>query len=338
MTRLLVLGGTAFVGRAIVESALERGWDVTAFNRGQTGSSPASVKTIYGNRENPVDVARLAAAGTWDAVVDTSGYVPRNVLAMAQALEPAANRYVFMSTVSVYADWPAIPLTESSAVLECPPDADENFGEDVEDGPTRYGYQKSGCELAAQITFGGERTTVLRPGVVLGPHEYVGRLPWWLRRVSEGGRVLAPGSPSRTIQPVDVRDLAGFAVHSVAHGLSGKFNVTAPADFDTFGGLLSACASVTQSDAEFVWVTDEVLLAAGVRQWSEMPLWRVHAGVWRVSSDLARSQGLECRPLMSTVRDTWKWLSAASSLAANERSSEVGISRVRESAILASLD
>ncbi|MGV9386098.1 NAD-dependent epimerase/dehydratase family protein [Nonomuraea sp. NPDC003707] len=338
MTRILVLGGTAFVGRAIVESALSYGWDVTAFNRGLTSPSVEGARTINGNRDNPADIEKLASAGPWDAVIDTSGYVPRNVLAMAQALEPVTTRYVFMSTVSVYADWPASPLTESSTVLECPPDADESFGEDVEDGPTRYGYQKSGCELAARLTFGEERTTVLRPGVVLGPREYVGRLPWWLRRVSEGGRVLAPGDPSRTIQPVDVRDLANFAIHSVARDLSGNFNVTAPTDFDTFGGLLSYCASVTQSNAQFVWVADDVLLASGVRQWSEMPLWRVHAGVWRVSSDHARSCGLECRPLMSTVRDTWEWLRATSSLSAHERSSEIGISRVRENAVLASLD
>ncbi|MBF8187466.1 NAD-dependent epimerase/dehydratase family protein [Nonomuraea sp. K274] len=337
MTRILVLGGTAFVGRAVIASALERGWDVTAFNRGISGSPPEGTKTVHGDRNNSADIAKLATAGPWDAVVDTSGYVPRNVLATAQALEPVVNRYVFMSTVSVYADWPVKPLTESSTVLECPPDADENFGEDVEDGPTKYGYQKSGCELAAQITVGRDRTTVLRPGVVLGPHEYVGRLPWWLRRVSDGGRVLSPGTPSRSIQPVDVRDLANFAVRAIEHSLPGVFNVTAPIGFDTFGGLLANCASVTQSDAEFVWARDEVLLAAGVRQWSEMPLWRVHAGVWQVSSDLAHARGLECRPLVNTVRDTWEWLKATNNLSTHERSNEIGISKTRENEILAAL-
>lgn len=160
-------------------------------------------------------VAALAAAGPWDAVVDTSGYVPRNTLDVARALAPVAGRYVFMSTVSVYRDWPLKPLSERSEVLYCPPDAGPDYGTDTEDGPTRYGYQKSGCEAAAVAAFGADRATILRPGVVLGPREYVGRLPWWLRRVAAGGEMLAPGSPDRTIQPVDVRDLAAFALHTI---------------------------------------------------------------------------------------------------------------------------
>jgi 2'-hydroxyisoflavone reductase len=119
-----------------------------------------------------------------------------------------------MSTVSVYRDWPVESLSEASEVLYCPPDAGPDYGQDVEDGPTKYGYQKSGCELAVTRTFGVGRSAVLRPGVVLGPREYVGRLPWWLRRVAAVGRVLAPGSPDRSIQPVDVRDLAAFTLAS----------------------------------------------------------------------------------------------------------------------------
>ena len=138
----------------------------------------AGVQALRGDRTRPDDVARLVEAGPWDAVVDTSGYVPREVLAVCERLEPATGRYVFLSTVSVYRGWPAEPLAEESEVLYCPPDAGPGYGEDVEDGPTRYGYQKSGCELAVAQTFGAGRSTCLRPGVVLGPREYVGRLPW----------------------------------------------------------------------------------------------------------------------------------------------------------------
>ena len=167
--RLLVLGGTRFVGWAVVTAALARGWRVTTFNRGQAGADVAGVQVLRGDRNQPDDVARLAGAGPWDAAVDTSGYAPRETLEVCRRLEPVTARYVFMSTVSVYRGWPVEPLTEQSEVLYCPPDAGPEYGEDVEDGPTRYGYQKSGCELAVTQTFGAGRSTVLRPGVVLVP-------------------------------------------------------------------------------------------------------------------------------------------------------------------------
>ena len=186
--RLLVLGGTRFVGHAIAAAALRDGWEVTTPNRGLSGADLAGVNATRGDRTLAADLAWLAAAGPWDAVADTSGYVPREVLAACECLEPVAARYVFMSTVSVYRGWPVEPLSEASEVLYCPPDAGPGYGEDVEDGPTRYGYQKSGCELAVTSTFGPDRSVLLRPGVVLGPREYVGRLPWWLSRVAAGGQ------------------------------------------------------------------------------------------------------------------------------------------------------
>jgi 2'-hydroxyisoflavone reductase len=333
--RLLVLGGTRFVGRAAVTAALGDGWEIATFNRGRSGPDVPGVHALRGDRTVAADLATLAAAGPWDAVVDTSGFVPCDVLAVCKHLEPVAGHYVFMSTVSVYRDWPAEPLTEASEVLYGPPDAGPEYGEDTEDGPTRYGYQKSGCELAVTTTFGAARSTLLRPGVVLGPREYVGRLPWWLNRVAAGGRVLAPGSPDRSIQPVDVRDLAEFATRSAAHGIGGAFNVTAPIGRETFGGMLRACAEVTGSNASFAWVPDDELLARGVRQWSEIPLWRTFPGVWRVDSAAAHAQGLSCRPLAATVADTWSWMQESRAPGDDERAREIGISREREQAILA---
>jgi nucleoside-diphosphate-sugar epimerase len=267
-----------------------------------------------------------------------SGYVPRNVLDVAGRLEVVAGRYVFMSTVSVYADWPVKPLTDESAVLECPPDAGPDFGVDTEDGPTRYGYQKSGCEAAVVAAFGAERSTALRPGVVLGPREYVGRLPWWLNRIAEGGPVLAPGAPGRTIQPVDVRDLAAFALHAAETGLSGSYNVCAPRNSATFEELLQACARVTASDAVLTWVPDAWLIANGVRQWSEMPLWRTFPGVWQVDTARAERSGLRCRPIEDTVEATWRWLveNRTAGQIADERASEIGIDRAKEAEVLRS--
>ncbi|GIG67319.1 NAD-dependent epimerase/dehydratase family protein [Phytomonospora endophytica] len=335
--KLLVLGGTAFVGRSIVEAALAAGHEVTTFNRGRSGADIPGVATIRGDRTDPESVAAVAHQ-EWDAVFDTSGYTPRNVLAVARALEPVAGRYVFMSTVSVYADWPVKPLTEDSSVLECPPDAGPDFGEDVEDGPTQYGYQKSGCEEATRLTFGVDRATCLRPGVVLGPHEYVGRLPWWLRRVAAGGDVVAPGDPDRSIQPVDVRDLAAFALHCATVGQGGDFNVSAPIGRETFADFLTACRETTGSDARLRWVPDEVLLRHGVRQWSEMPLWRTFEGVWNVDSSRALAAGLSCRPIAETVAGTWSWVrSVDEAREQHERAAEIGLGAAREREILASL-
>ena len=223
---------------------------------------------------------------------------------------------------------------ESTEVLYCPASAGPDYGEDVEDGPTQYGYQKSGCELAVTSSFGPENCTILRPGVILGPREYVGRLPWWLRRVAAGGRVLAPGDPARFIQPVDVRDLAAFVLLSISQPVAGTYNITAPQYWETFGQLLQACAEVTGSDAEFTWVSDSELLAAGVRQWSELPLWRTFPGVWAVDSAAAQARGLSCRKVIETAADTWAWMNSGAADFTDQRSAEIGISPDLERRIL----
>jgi nucleoside-diphosphate-sugar epimerase len=305
-----------------------------AFNRGLSGPDVPGVRALRGDRGVAGDLARLAAAGPWDAVIDTSGYVPREVLAACEVLEPVTGLYVFLSTVSVYRGWPAEPLSEESETLPCPPGAGPDYGEDTEDGPTRYGYQKSGCERAVLETFGPARSVILRPGVILGPREYVGRLPWWLGRIAGGGRVLAPGDPGRPIQPVDVGDVARFTVQMIADGGTGICNVTAPPGQETFGSMLASCAEVTGAAAELCWVPDAVLLAAGVRQWSEMPLWRTAPGVWQVSSARARAAGLACRPLAQTVARTWSWMQSGGAGPGDSRAGEIGLSRDRERRIL----
>lgn len=337
MTRVLVLGGSWFLGRSVVDDALARGWEVTTFRRGLTGEDAPGVTLVRGDRTNADDLARLAEAGPWDAVVDTSGFVPRETLAVARALEPVAGRYVFISSVSAYAGWPIEPLTEDSAVLDCPADAGPDFGFDGDPGPSVYGFTKAGCERAVIETFGPERVAVLRPGVILGPREYVGRLPWWLQRVKRGGRVLAPGNPDRAIQPVDVRDVAAFALHT-ATGPVGVFNVTASGN-ESMSDFLTACRDVTGSAAEFEWITDEGwLIAQGVAQWTELPLWRTYAGAWDVDSTGARAAGLVTRPIRETVGDTWEWLNSAGAGVVHERASEQGIDAQKEIEILTRWD
>jgi nucleoside-diphosphate-sugar epimerase len=332
--RLLVLGGSWFLGRSFVKEALRQGHQVTTFNRGRSGDDVPGAEVLHGDREDRASVERLASGRSWDVVVDTSGYVPRVVRDGARVLADHADRYLFVSTVSVYAGWPVEPLSEESAVLECPSDAGADFGTDDPRGyPTQYGFQKAGCERAVQEAFDG-RALVLRPGVILGPGEYVGRLPWWLKRIARGGRVLAPGTPDRQIQPIDVRDVASFMLRGLADGLAGAFNVAAPMGHATYGSFLADCIAVTGSAAELVWVDDDFLLERGVEQWTEIPLWRTFAGTWRVAADRAEAAGLRCRPLAETVRDTWGWLMGGSGAVLHERQGEHGITADKEAKLL----
>lgn len=328
--RVLVLGGSWFLGRAVVSEAVAAGCAVTTFRRGLSGVDVPGAALVRGDRTVAADLARLAAAGPWDVVVDTSGYVPRESGVIARVLEPVAARFVFVSSVSAYAGWPVEPLTEASPLLECPPDADGDFGFDADPGPSVYGFTKAGCERAVRAVFGDDRAVILRPGVILGLGEYVGRLPWWLRRMQRGGRVLAPGSPWRRIQPVDVRDVARFALDAP----SGVFNLTGP-DI-TMERFLSECQRVVGGEpAPLTWVTDEDwLVAQGVQQWTELPLWRTYPGTWAVSAAAARTAGFTPRSMTATVPDTWSWMRSSDAAVTHERSAEQGITAAKESALL----
>ncbi|MFF7988041.1 NAD-dependent epimerase/dehydratase family protein [Streptomyces sp. NPDC007901] len=336
--RLLVMGGTWFLGKHVVEGALARGWEVTTFNRGRSARDADGVEAIHGDRTNLTDLERLAGHGTWDAVIDTSSseLPPRDVLAAATTLRSAARRWVHISTVSVYVGWPHQPLTDASPLLDCPADADGSYGYTGPDGsPTQYGFQKAGGERAVTEAF-GSAAVLLRPGVILGPGEYVGRLPWWLERAKRGGRILAPAPAEQRIQPVDVRDVARFALDRAASSEGGGFNITHPEGI-TFRGFVEACLAETGGAGAPVWVDPSVLIEQGVKQWTELPLWRTHAGVWAVDSSRAVAAGLQCRPLADTIRDTWRWRTGDGRPVEHPRWAEHGIVPEKESKILASL-
>ncbi|MFK3735679.1 NAD-dependent epimerase/dehydratase family protein [Streptomyces sp. NPDC088090] len=337
--KILVLGGTWFLGKEVVAGALARGWEVTTFTRGLSGPGLPGTGALHGDRTDPTALTRLAAAGPWDAVVDTSSseLPPRDVLLAARALADQVDRWVHISTVSVYAGWPHHPLTDTSPLLDCPPGADETFGYTGEDGsPTTYGFQKAGGERAVAEAL-GDRAVFLRPGVILGPGEYVGRLPWWLTRAARGGPILAPAPAHQRIQPVDVRDVAAFALdQATAGGVGGAFNVAHPEGL-TFAGFVTACLMVTGGAGRPVWASPEDLASHGVKQWTEMPLWRTHAGVWAVDSSRAVAAGLRCRPLAETIADTWAWLQADGRPVEHPRWAEHGIAPEKEGKILASL-
>ena len=301
--RILVIGGTVFQGRAIVEEALRRGHEVTTFNRGKSGTDVEGVEAVRGDREVRADLERLVDGRTWDVVVDVFGIVPRVVAESARMLSGKAATYVYISSVSAVPGWPANVVDESSPRHECSPDAGPDDGD--------YGRFKAGSERAVEQYFDGNRV-ILAPGLILGPHENVGRLPSWLRRVHRGGRFLAPGDPGRRLQVIDARDIAIFALDLAERGVDDRFLVTSPPGVTTFGELLAECVRVVGSDAEPVWIDDRFLLDHEVTPWTELPLWTPDtpefAGIWQVDTSKAQAAGLRCRPVAETVRDTWVWL------------------------------
>jgi 2'-hydroxyisoflavone reductase len=311
--RILILGGSRYLGRAFVAEALAAGHQVTVFNRGQSGPDAPGVQAVRGDRENPADLARLAGAGPWDAIVDTSGYVPKIVGDGARALADAAGAYLFISSISAFQDYPAKRVTDDSPKFECPPDATEG----------EYGELKAGCERAVREAFPG-RVLIHSPGLIIGPHENMGRQTWWLSRIAKGGDVLAPGDPARRIQLIDARDIARFGLRRLESdplesGLHEAFLLTSETGHTTFGEWLASCVRETGSDARLVWAPDKVLLEHDVAVWSGLPLWSpvtdALAEVWHVDVSRSVAAGLVCRPIQETVRDTWSWLKDEPSLA-----------------------
>jgi len=282
--RVLVLGGTKFLGRHVVEDALSRGHDVALFNRGQTMPElfPDAEK-LRGDREG--DLSALEGRA-WDAVVDTSGYVPATVERTLAALGEVGH-YTFVSTISVYAD-ASTPPTESSPLAD-----DEE-----------YGGLKARCEEVVHDRF--PDAFVPRPGLIVGPWDPTGRFTYWPERLAEGGRVLVPAPPDAPAQVIDVRDLAAWIVRAAESRLSGTFNaVDRPT---TREALFEACRT---SDAELVWVDGDFLAEQGVGEWMELPLWLnspEYRGMLAIDPARAFAAGLETRPLVETARDTLAWV------------------------------
>jgi len=300
---VLVIGGTVFLGRAMVAAAQARGADVTIFNRGRSGPAPAGVTSLTGDRTVEADLAQLRGRH-FDVVIDTCGFVPADVARSAAVLAPTCSRYVFVSSISVFPGWPEAQDYHAVGAYAGDPDATaDDVPDGIEDGGG-YGWLKAGCELAAAREFGPERAVILRGGCIVGPYDSVtGRLPWWIARVSRGGEVLVPGSPDDPISLVDARDLAEFAL--TAPG--GSHETAGPRDRDTRADLMNACRDVTRSGASFTYVADDWLAAQAVEPWTEVPLWAPGApSLFRHGEAV----GMRWRPLAQTVADTWEWQTA----------------------------
>lgn len=297
--RLLVIGGTRFLGRHLVAQALARGHEVTLFHRGHSGPGlfPAA-RTINGDRNG--DLGALAG-GAWDAVVDTCAYVPRHVRTMATALAGRVGRYLLVSTISVYPEGREGPDETTPPVTLPDPTVETVTGE-------TYGGLKALCETALQAAL-PERALVARPGLIVGPWDPTGRFTWWVQRLQRGGDVLAPGDPAAPVQFIDVRDAARWLLRQAEAGTTGTFNLTGPAAPLSMQAFLQAAAAALGSDARLHWRDEAVLLARGATPWTEIPLWvpQADAGLHRTPIARAIATGLSFTPLPDTIRDTATW-------------------------------
>ena len=316
--KLLVLGGTKFLGRATVEAALAGGHDVTLFNRGQTSPDlfPEAEK-LHGDRTQ--DLTPLEGR-QWDAVVDPSGYVPAVVLAAAEALRDSVGHYLFVSSIS-YATFSAAS-TEEDPTKEIGDLPQDRLLEDY----SNYGPLKALCEQAVRDVY-GERATIVRPGLVVGPHDPTGRFTYWPHRIARGGDVLLPAPADEKVQFIDVRDLSGWIVGLCERRQGGTFNATGPGV--TWTELAETCRDVARSDAEFVWVDGDFLAEHEVEEWMGLPMW-IHDPEWLgmhlTDVSKAFADGLTERPLPETVRGALEQAGTTE---------EAGITRERESEILA---
>jgi 2'-hydroxyisoflavone reductase len=325
---ILVLGGTGFLGPHVIDAALARGHTPTLFNRGKThpGLYP-QLEKLHGDRDGQLDALK---GRTWDAVVDTSGYVPRIVKMSAELLAPSVKQYVFISTISVYADGAPIGADETWKVQTI----DDPTNEDVK---KNYGALKALCEKAAEAAMPGHVANI-RPGLIIGPGDPTGRFTHWPVRMSEGGEVLVPGDGKTPVQYIDGRDLGAWIVNVIEQGTVGTFNALGPEKRITMKEVIDACNVAAGKKATPIWVDAKFLEKQDVSPWGEMPMWIPNEGEWAgfgtMSNARAVKAGLTFRPILDTAKDTLAWLDT---LPADERAKvrSTGIKPEKEAKVLA---
>ncbi|WP_433833397.1 NAD-dependent epimerase/dehydratase family protein [Actinoplanes sp. CA-015351] len=297
--RILVLGGSGFVGRAVATEAIAHGHDVTVFNRGLR-DPVAGARLLVGDRTTAGGLAALPG-GSWDAVVDTWSANADVVAAAAEVLAGHAAHYTYISSRSVHPideTGPAAALDETAPLVAL-------------DDPGYAGDKLRG-EAAAE-RFAGP-VLFARAGLILGPHEDIGRLPWWLRRLERGGPTLAPGPRDLPLQYVDARDLAIFVLTAAEAGLTGPYNVVSAPGHTTMGELLDTANAVTGGHADLRWTDPQTILDAGIAPWTQLPIWlppgNLHRFLHQGDVSRALAAGLHCRPIQDTITDTWTWLSS----------------------------
>ena len=313
--KILILGGTGFIGPHMVHEALRRGHQVSLFNRGRTNRTLfPDLELLIGDRNNRLDALK---GREWDAVVDNSGYVPRHVADSAELLSSAVSHYIYISSVSAYAAMSGnltaadyhdvdMPNTEYNSPLVTMPD------ETVEEVTSEtYGPLKVLCERAATEAMGEERITILRPTWIAGPGDNSDRFTYWPVRVSRGGEMLVPGSSGDRLQIVDVRDLANFVVDSLEKRITGIYNMVNPPGSYSMGQLMDDCQAVTAADVDMTWVDMPFIEAHGLYTGGELPIWAPVSGDTRsdaiVNGDRSFAKGMKSRPERETIRDILTW-------------------------------
>jgi len=331
--RILILGGTGFTGPSQVQYALSRGHKVTTFNRGKThpGELPNEVEQLIGDRNGQLDALK---GRKWDVAIDNPTTLPAWVRYTAQVLKGNVERYVFISTISVYGEPKTGP--DETAPTEKYEGADP-YKETLEamkaGGYKTYGPLKALSEREAEKWF-PKKTLIIRPGLIVGPRDETDRFTYWPVRIERGGEVLAPGSPDDPVQFIDARDLAEWTIRMVENGETGIYNATGPAKPLGVGGMLDEIKAALKSNARFTWVTEDFLTRQKVEPWSDMPVWTgKDSGVARAKIDRALSKGLTFRPLAETARDTLTWFKSLP----QDRQSKLraGLTPEREAEVLA---
>src|SRR6266478_5481837 len=305
--RILILGGTGFTGPYQVRYALSRGHKVPTFNRGKThpGESPSEVEQLIGDRNGQLDALK---GRKWDVAIDNPTTLPAWVRGAAEILKGNVERYVFTSTISVYADTSkGVDETAPLAKYEGADPYKETLEAMKASGYKTYGPLKALSEKEAEKWFPGE-TLIIRPGLIVGPGDETDRFTYWPARIDRGGEVLAPGNPNDPVQFIDGRDLAEWTIRMVENRETGTYNATGPAKQLGIGGMLDGIKAALKSNATITWVTEDFLTRQKVEPWSDMPVWTgKESGLARAKIDRALSKGLTFRPLAETARDTLAW-------------------------------
>ena len=344
--RILILGGTKFLGRAIVDAARAKGHELTLFNRGQHDPSAyPDLEQLHGDRTQPGGLQALTGRA-WDAAIDTAAYLPRDVRSMSDALAARTGHYTFVSSISVFASHAAPGQDETTEVARLTPEQQAKLDAlplgatiTARDLGELYGPLKAACEDVARAAFPGA-ALIVRPGLIVGPYDVSDRFTYWPARLMRGGDVLAPGKPERVVQMIDVRDLAEWMVRMVERRVAGTIQATGPAHARTFGEVLAACARVARErgapPARFVWVDDAFLLAQGVGPWMELPLWipasdATMAGFMTENIAKALAAGLTFRPLEDTIKATLDW----DATRPKDEPRKAGLAAEKEAALLA---
>lgn len=324
--KILIIGGTGFLGRYLVEAAQTSNHTVTLFNRGQSNPNLfPQVETIIGDREQGLN---KLSGGQWDAVIDTCGYVPRIVRLSAEALRDSVERYLYISSTVRYGEYNQIGIDETFPGAAMEDETNEDVG-------SFYGPLKALCEKTVEAVL-PNRALMIIPHFLVGPHDPTDRFTYWPVRVARGGDMLAPVGPEEPCQFIDVRDISEWIIHMIEIKATGTYNACGPKELYTFGQLLETCKQVSGSNAQFKWVSAEFLEKHDVQSWRDFPIWFSPdwgIGPARFSIAKARAAGLTFRPVADTVRDTLEWVKTLSA----DHQWKVGLSAEKESKVLAEL-